>query len=711
METIVSRDFEAYLDELTLITILLPRNRSWEANPTFQLLKDDGKSYTLEVIFQEEHDHFFKYQCTLMERIRVENNYQLICQDAQTDLQIGAVVRTEQFDAEYAYDGDDLGVQYSSPCSTFKIWAPTATQVLLQVIDATSGSEETLEMLRMEKGVWEKKVEKDVEGFYYIYKVCVNQIWRVAVDPYAKSVSLNGEFGVIIDPSKIKKTFNASPSLIEFTDAIIYETHIRDFTIHPGSGVDKKGTYKGFTESTTDTGLDYVSRLGITHIELLPVNDFGGINEAEKESSYNWGYNPLHFFAPEGSYSLNPSHPYERIYELQEMIDEIHKKGISVILDVVFNHVYVKEDSSFEKVVPGYYFRYDQHGFPSNGTGVGNDIASERRMVRKFIVDCILYWTHTFQVDGFRFDLMGILDIDTMNEIKRTINKLDRKMLLLGEGWELNTPLPVQQKATIRNSSKMDGIAFFNDRFRDSVKGSTFNLYDRGFCLGNTQQTEEVKKVVAGSLSVFDNPELSVNYVESHDNHTFWDKAVKCNSMEEKDIIRKRQKLATCMVLLSQGIPFLHSGQEFYRTKQGEGNSYKSSDEINQLDWELCKKWAKDVTYIQQIISIRKSHRSFRFNKKEQVNKHMRFLPTNPEVIAYELVDVGAFGEWDQIVVIFNNSLVEQQIVLPQKDSWMILADHLHASESGLYTLVTKKLIVQPVSCLILAKQMKHKFT
>jgi pullulanase len=711
MESEVHRNFEAFLDELTIITILLPSNRQWNHDPIFTLINPNGEQQSLPIILHEEHEAFIKYQCHANSRIDVGKVHYVTIGDQKTDLQIGSVVRDPAFDEYYAYTGDDLGAVFTPTTTSFKIWAPTASQVLLKLIDPVQGTEKTLEMELLSKGVWYTEIDDNLDGYFYSYLVCVNRLWREAVDPYAKGVSINGEYGVVINEMKIQRKRTQPPRLLQNTDALIYETHIRDFTIHSESGVINKGKYRGFTERTTDTGLEYIAKLGVTHIELLPVNDFEGVDEEEPFQTYNWGYNPLHFFAPEGSYATNPRDPYNRIQELQDMIEKIHQKGISIIIDVVFNHVYIKEESSFEKIVPGYYFRYDNYGFPSNGTGVGNDIATERQMVRKFIIDCVLYWIDTFNVDGFRFDLMGIIDIKTMNQIRIQVDKVKPSIILLGEGWDLFTPLPAHEKATIKNSNKMPGIAHFNDRFRDKVKGSTFNLYDRGYCLGSTNQVEEVKKMVGGSITTFGSPSQSINYVEAHDNHTFWDKAIMSNSYEEEEVIRKRQKLATTMVILSQGVPFLHSGQEFYRTKKGVGNSYKSSDDINQLDWSLLRKWNKDVAYLKEIIAIRKSHGAFRFSKQELIKKHMSFLPTIPEVIAYQLKDVEDFGKWKQIVVIFNNSHQEHQLVLPEKNNWTVLADHLQSSVCGLYGLVTRKIIVQPLSCLILVHAVDIKYT
>lgn len=604
------RIFEAYLDELNMITVLLPKTYHRGQSISFTLYKEE---FCLEMDIINKYDlgDSVKYICTFTANIVVGENYNVKDHyGAVTDLQVGAVIRTEAFDDLYAYEGNDLGVTYSKEVSVFKIWAPSASIVKLKIFSEDVNDSHLYDMERVQNGVWFAKIPGDFEGYFYTYNVGVNKVYREAVDPYAHAVSVNGEYGVIIDLKKTQQNRKTLPAFPYPTDAIIYETHIRDFSIHPESGITNKGKYLGLTEintfspTGTSTGLSYLIALGITHIELLPINDFYGVNELVETSEYNWGYNPLHFNTPEGSYSTNPKDPYSRINELKKVIETVHEHGLRVIIDVVYNHVYIREDSSFEKVVPGYYFRHDEHGMPSNGTGVGNDIASERKMARKFIVDSVLFWLKEYKVDGFRFDLMGILDIETMNTIRRAVDDINPDVIILGEGWDLNTPLQYNEKAIIRNAQKMPRIAQFNDRFRDGIKGSTFNLHDRGYALGNIHKDREVKESIAGSVSytkgnkgLFLEPTQTINYVESHDNHTLWDKIVGCNGHEVEDIQRKRQRLATTIVLLSQGIPFLHSGQEFFRTKQGIENSYRSPDSINMLDWARKKQYEENVNY------------------------------------------------------------------------------------------------------------------
>jgi pullulanase len=713
----VSRSFDAYLDALNIVTILVPKIHYQGQSSYFRLQCEDSLS-KLKILNKEELEKHIKYTCEIEGSISLGKEYSVYDEHGtSTDLQIGAVIRTKSFDDQYAYEGNDLGANYSEQSCTFKVWAPTATAARLRLVFQT-GDMETLEMERQERGVWTITVERNLEGAYYSYLICVNLIWKEAVDPYAKAISINGEYGVVADLTKTMQLTSPLPPFPNPTEAIIYEAHIRDFSIHPKSGMKHKGKFLAWTEKNTKnedgtiTGISYLQDLGITHVELLPIYDFAGVDEKEPEKLYNWGYNPLHFNAPEGSYSTDPKNPYSRINELKQAIHSLHESGIRVIMDVVYNHVYIREESSFEKIVPGYYFRHDANGMPSNGTGVGNDIASERKMVRKFIIDSIMYWLKEYDIDGFRFDLMGILDIETMNAIRQAIDSVKPGVILIGEGWELNTPLDSENKATIGNAAKMPRIAHFNDRFRDCIKGSTFNVYDRGFALGNVHRQHEVKQSIAGSISMkkgekglFLEPDQTVNYVESHDNHTLWDKLTVCNSQEEEAVRCKRQRLATSIVLLSQGIPFLHAGQEFYRTKQGVENSYNSPDSINQLDWERKKIFEKDIDFIKGLIRIRKHHKAFAFPKAALIRKHLYFIDSPDGVIMYRLTNVSEFGPWKEIIVIHHNGLNPTEVDIQDDGNWSVACDGEKAGIEALFGIKGNKVHVPDISTLVLFQQ------
>jgi pullulanase len=680
----VNRFFQAYLDDISTITILLPFDYFGGHSSTFTL-KQDHQTVPLS-IEQIHHLHdAIKYVCKCpITPSFWKTVYVMDERGIKTDLQIGAVIRTAIFDEMFYYDGDDLGANYHPEETTFKVWAPTATEATLIIKKDVFSEEELVPMTRKERGVWQAIVSGDVETYLYQYEVCVNQVRNRVVDPYAKSVSLNSEWGYVVDMKKTKRPVVSLPPLSSPLDSIIYEMHVRDFTKHPNSGILKKGKYLGVIEKDrqgkggSKTGLDYLKELGVTHVELLPVNDFAGVSDDQPDKQYNWGYNPLFFNCPEGSYATNPSHPYNRIVELKEMIHTLQQEGIRIILDVVYNHVYLREESSFEKLVPGYYFRHDAYGHPANGTGVGNDFASERLMARKFILDSVSYWLNEYHVNGFRFDLMGILDVETMQEIRKLADQYDSSILLIGEGWDLPTPLPPEQKASMNNHEKLPGIGFFNDRFRDVVKGSSFDLNHRGVALGNTSSLDDAIEVFTGSVGykqngLFSSPTQTVNYVECHDNHTLWDKLIHIFSENDK-WLEQRHRLATSFVLLAQGIPFLHSGQEFFRTKYGDGNSYKSPDEVNWLDWDRMEQKKENVEYVKGLIRLRKSHGAFRLSTKELIQYHLDVEAIDGTLTAY-FKQVGAYGKWEYLYLIIHPLEWEREFVLPNQRKWYLISD------------------------------------
>lgn len=706
------RDYNAYLDEMKIITILLPYSYHHGISSRFYLEGPQGEQL-LEMRETVYLPTSIKYICATSVHIEIGKEYHIIDEyGGKTDLQIGAVIRTNEFDDAFYYDGDDLGVTLTNEQTIFKVWAPTATVVKLELEPANAKTSRKFDMKRQERGIWSLEIDRRLEGHRYCYHACINKEWRKALDPYTRAVTMNGEMGVIIDIETTRIPIHRLQWGGNPCDAIIYETHIRDLTIHPESGVKNKGTYLGAAEIGTVsklgnlTGLSYIKDLGITHIEFLPFHDFEGVDEEDPNSKYNWGYNPVHFNVPEGSYSTDPNDPYRRIVELKQMISEVHSQGLGVIMDAVYNHVYIREQSVFEQLVPGYFFRHGENGLPSNGTGVGNDFASERLMGRKFILDSVRYWMEEFQLDGLRFDLMGIIDIETMNLVHKTVYHINPHALIIGEGWDLNTPIANSEKASIGNQEKIPEIGQFNDWFRDTIKGSTFNLYDRGFALGNERYREAAKQVLAGSIGIgnrqhglFLEPKQSVNYVECHDNHTLWDKLLAC----EQVFLDRKHRLATSMVLLAQGIPFLHSGQEFFRTKKGVGNSYRSSDEINWLDWERKDFYLENVSYIKGIISIRQSHQAFRLPEAALIRKHMMFIHTPPPTLCYMLTNVKEFGDWDHIFVCFNPSLEEQQVKLPNVGKWRILANDKMATSKPIEIYLKQTVTLNPYSLFIAA--------
>lgn len=657
-------------------------------------LQTNTSTRSLDEIKREEETYYLE----LKDPFPFGEQCVLRADQQQLFVEVTDVVRTKEFDLMFSYTHSDLGVTITTETVKLAVWAPTATRVSILLYSSWHTCEyEKKNCQRSSDGVWRITLPPGCIGKYYVYEVEVNQQIALAVDPYAKFLSINGERAQI---NIITAKGNADELLSR--KSVIYEVHIRDFSIDAQSGITKKGKYMGITEKGTTTlggkksGIDYLQELGISFVELLPVQDFGSVDESNWKSTYNWGYDTTHFFVPEGSYSSDPYDPKTRITELKSVIEAFHKKEIAVILDVVFNHVYVREDSALEKLVPGYYFRYDHLGQISDGTGVGNDFASERLMARKMVVDAVEYWLTYFHVDGFRFDLMGILDVETMKEIADKASASKRNVFLLGEGWVLPTAYATEQLATIEQAKEITGVSFFQDEFRDAVKGSTFNESDGGFVSGDLEPTEALLNGLKGSPQFFNKPEQAINYVESHDNYTLWDKLRFVHEDEDDELVKKRHRLATTMVILAQGIPFLHAGQEWYRTKFGVENSYKSPDWINKLNWSNRERHEQYVDYVKGLLKLKRGISLFQIQSYEEVESAFTLLVSKKGCLSYQLED-----DKRVMIITFNATARKQKIILPFKGKWQVVVDDLHASLIPLYTLGVDCVIARPISTIV----------
>ena len=447
--------------------------------------------------------------------------------------------------------------------------------------------------------------------------------------------------------------------------------------------------------------------MGYSHIQLMPIFDFQTVDELNPKLFYNWGYDPIQYNCVEGSYSSDPRVPMARIMELQELIAKCHKHGLHVTLDVVYNHVFDQKTSPFEQVVPNYYFR-QANGVLSNGSFCGNDFDSKRRMGRKFIVDSIAHWIEHYHVDGFRFDLMGILDIETMNEVKLVASTLRPRTIIYGEGWNMPTMLPDQEKASMYNADAMPEIGFFNDFFRDHVKGpsSREKRWAKGYCLGDPSYVEAMKAALVGNVlenqavKLFNQPHQSINYVECHDNATLWDKLKEANREERKEERIKRQKITNAAVLLAQGIPFIHYGQEMCRTKFGEENSYRSSDEVNQINYDRLDQYREVVQFTRDMIKLRKKVPAFSMASAVEIMQHVDFEIYHNTSLIYKLVDLSDYGEYKEVFAIFNPSY--HQIHYPLPGSFEILADGFGLVEDETPINVA---VVDPISILVVANR------
>ena len=708
--------YKAYLDEYQKIAVLISKNYKEGEPISFRLVdKNTAEMFELTIIERIILEDQIKYNLSIHGFVTLGNEYYIIDNfQTKTPLLLGYIARTEEFDKNFYYEKNDLGMRYTSEQTQFKLWSPTATAVSLILYEKENVS--FYPMIRKNSGVWELIISHDLEGYFYRYEITNNGVKKEAIDPYGISSSENGKYSAIID---LKKTVpilsELKPKLEQMTDAIIYEVSIRDITIHASSKVKQPGTFLGLTELITDekgnsNGLAYLKKLGVTHIQLLPIFDFEGIDELDPSALYNWGYNPSQYNVPEGSYATNPKDPYSRINELKHLINILHENGFRVIMDVVYNHVYKRETFPFDAIVPTYFFRYDYQGMPSDGSGCGNDLATERLMARKFVVDSIKFWLENYGIDGFRFDLMGLLDVDTMNKIRHVCDELDPTIMLYGEGWDMNTPLPQNQKASSHNAYQLPRIAHFNDTFRDNIKGHTFDHKDRGLALGEFSKSEIGKQVLGGSSGLgagesfkFFSPCQSINYVECHDNHTFWDRMKISNDEEGEVICQKRQLLATSMVIFSQGIPFLHCGQEFFRSKQGVENSYHSSDEINAINWDEVKKHQTSVDLVKGYIQIRKAHGAFRFSTDILVKKHLQFKNHHQSILEYRLENVQEYGPYSEIRVFFNTK--NQSFSIPMIEKGFYLIANEFSSGTKNIKEVSDEVLLAPISTTIIVKE------
>ena len=643
-----------------------------------------------------------------------------------------------------------LGAQYSKENTKFVLWAPNANNVRLALYgkngkNYTNAPDEIVDMNRGEQGTWKIEIEKDLNGEYYNYLVTNSGNEREVVDPYAKAVGVNGNRGMVVD---LKATdpvgFNKDkrPELSSAAGSVIYEVHVRDFSINENSNIrkERRGKFVGFCEHGTTlsekyipTGIDYLRNLGITHVHLLPCFDYETVDESKPDvPQYNWGYDPKNYFCPEGSYSTNPFNGAVRIREFKEMVQCLHEGGMRVVMDMVYNHTYRSYDSNLNLAVPGYYYRQDSNGNFSNGSGCGNELASERYMVRKLIVDSVVYWANEYHIDGFRFDLMGLHDIDTMKIIRRELDKIDPSILMYGEGWTGGgTPLRGEDAAVKQNIVKFDKmqIAAFSDDTRDAVKGHVFNINERGYVNGRGGLEDTIKfSIVAGPGQKginYDNviyshwswanePYQCINYISAHDNYTLWDKLAMSNREDSVEKRKNMNKLAAAIVLTSQGIPFFQAGEEFLRSKKNDDgsfchDSYNAPDRVNSLDWRRAYDYRDIVDYYKGLIKLRKKYRAFRMNSAEEIRKNLTFLERGESfyknnVVAYKIEDNSGKNLSNTLVVIFNPNDEEAFIDL-KECGWSVLVNKEKAGVDEIYSIAGNSITVPSKCAHILIKK------
>ena len=662
---------------------------------------DLGKTYTLYVTFNGE-----------------EKSY---------NVTFDGIYDTPEFEAAYAYSGNDLGANIIDNTTLFKVWAPISSNVTLNIYDsgtpasliskddtATDTPSETVVMTKDVKGTWVASFNSNLHGKYYTYSVTNGIYTNEVVDPYAKSTGVNGVRGMVVDFSQTNPegyTYNNRPdTILNYTDAVIYEVHVRDLTSHSSWVVDSqyesyRGKFLGFTVQGTTydgvtTGIDHIIELGVTHVQILPFFDYGNaVDESGSDTQFNWGYMPLNYNTLEGYYSTNPYDGSVRINEFKQLVQTLTDNDLRIVMDVVYNHTGQSGDSNFNLILPGYYYRMNDDGSFSNGSGTGNETASERYMMQKFMVESVSFWATEYNISGFRFDLMALHDTETMNLIADILHEIDPTIIIYGEPWTGGgSTIDSTISADKVNLSDMPGIAAFNDEIRNGVKGSVFNALQGGFVQNKLTEgiINQVKSGIVGGVefpgvdssflsyetSWGTSPSQVINYVSAHDNNTLYDKLMLSTSFTQRSLIPEMQKQANAIILLAEGIPFIHAGAEFMRSKPvavGTGydsNSYASPDSTNQLRWDL-KAQDKNMEvfeYYKDIIQLRLDHPAFRLSTAEEVLDSIEFLETDDStVIAYTISSYANGDSFDKILVIHNTG--DFAIVNLPAGGWNLIAD------------------------------------
>ncbi|MBD5554913.1 MAG: type I pullulanase [Roseburia sp.] len=639
---------------------------------------------------------------------------------------------TNEFEQKYTYDGEDLGAVYTPERTVFRVWAPLADSVTVNLYTSgNAGEDDLIDRLVMKpdvNGTWTAEKADDLNGVYYTYLVSRNGETQEACDPYARTTGVNGERAMVIDlaltnPKGWDK--DCDPHGEErITDAVIYELHIRDISSDRSAGIRNVGKFLGLVETGTvtpsgiPTGLDHMKELGITHVHLLPVADYGSVDEKRlEEAQFNWGYDPVNYNVPEGSYSTDPYHGEVRVREMKQMVKTLHDNGISVVLDVVYNHVYDADEFCFNKIVPGYFSRIDAEGNYSAGSGCENDNATERSMVRKYIVDSVAYWADEYHIDGFRFDLVGLIDIETVRAVMEKVSRKHPNVIFYGEGWTMGTGLTKEGVllATQNNSAELPGFAFFSDTMRDGLRGHVFYYSQRGYISGGKGLANVIEQCFLGKAPDWcKTPSQSVNYASCHDNYTLMDRITLAAPEASWEEWVRMNNLAAVIYMTAEGIPFLQAGEEMLRRKlDADGNivenSFKSPDFINGLKWDcLNEKTYQDVyAYYRGLIAFRKAHRQLRLTTPEEVERYVTPVEGLPkDVVAMRIAGDEGDKKTDGIFAIFNPNRTAVEINLPE-GVWSVCINAERAGTDPIEMITGEKVKVEPISATVLVKLRK----
>lgn len=628
-------------------------------------------------------------------------------------------------------EGKLVEMEYSPIETKFTLWAPTAEEVRVLLYD--SGNEgsayQTLSLEMGEDGIWNTSIKEDLKGKFYTFNVKVNGKWLGDTPGImAKAVGVNGKRAAVIDLRSTDPEGWANdvrPLLKDYADIIVYEMHHRDFSLDSVSGIRNKGKFLALTELGTTTsqgektGIDHLKELGVTHVHILPSYDYASVDESKPDKAqYNWGYDPQNYNVPDGSYSTDPYKPDVRIKEFKQMVQALHKAGIRVVRDVVYNHTFNTEESNFERTVPGYFYRQTKDGKPANGSGCGNETASDRAMMRKYMVESVLYWINEYHIDGFRFDLMGIHDIETMNEIRAAVDKIDPSIFIYGEGWAASAPQLDQEELAMKaNIYKMPRIAAFSDEMRDGLRGGWDDDRKGAFLIGQPGHEMSIKFGLVGAVKhpqvINDSvnyskepwalqPTQMISYVSCHDDMCLADR-LKATMPDATDEERASlHKLAETFVFTSQGVPFIFAGDEMMRDKKGIHNSYNSPDSINTIDWRNKTIHHDVFDYVRELIILRKNHPAFRMGDADKVRQYMEFLPVEgSNLVAFILKDNANGDSWKNIIVAFNSRKEPAKLSIPAGRYTIVCKDG-KIKQSGMGQVSGNEIIVPARSAMII---------
>ena len=605
---------------------------------------------------------------------------------------------------------------YTPEKTTFTFWSSVAEKMEVRLYNTYDAAEfEVITLQEQEGDFWTATIKGDQVGKFYT--VCSYQggEWgQESPGIFAKAVSVNGQKAAIVDMNTTNPEGwenDQRPAMTDMTDIVVYETHMRDFTISDQSGITNKGKFVAMTETgakTTDgltSGIDHLKELGITHIQILPMYDYGSVDETTLAlNKYNWGYDPVNYNVPEGGYSTNPYDPTTRIREAKAMIQALHAAGIRVVMDVVYNHTFSVEGCALGRVVPNYFYRMNEDGTYANGSGCGNETASDKEMMRKFMVESVCYWAREYHIDGFRFDLMGIHDQETMRQIRAALDEIDPTIITYGEGWAAMAPAyPYEQLAMKQWTYTMPRVGAFSDDIRNALIGSPFD-HHRGFASGNTASRDAVRYGLVAYPEWSGEPMQHVSYITCHDNYCLRDRIEAAAAVETEATQLRMNKLAQTAVMVSQGMTFFYGGEELFRTKQGIENSYQSPDSINTIPWENKKLYSDLYQYYCEIIKIRRQHKGFRLGTAELVKNHVELPETNNEgLIIYRIKDLQGIDTAASLIVLLNGTAETIDAEIPQA-TYTVLAQDAQANANGMGTIEGGKVQVAPYSATILAE-------